>query len=114
MHIIKQNGFPFYKKYENAVIIMTKAKMPQEAEETSGKNRFSIEISYSGAIASVIVCDAVGVCEADADRIRLITKRGGILISGNRLSVTALYDRALEITGVIYEMKFGKRAGGAV
>ena len=54
------------------------------------------------------------MCEADAERIRLITKRGGILISGKRLSVTALYDRALEITGVIYEMKFGKRAGGAV
>ena len=78
------------------------------------KGRFSIEITYSGAIASVIVCDAVGVCEADSLHVRIITRRGGLLIVGRRLSVATLYDRSLEISGIIYEMKFGKRAGDGV
>ena len=78
------------------------------------KNRFSIEITYSGGGASVIVCDVVGVCEADSGRVKIITRRGLLLIIGRRLSVATLYDKSLEISGIIYEMKFGKRAGDGV
>ena len=92
---------------------MIKRQRMQDGEETQS-NRFSIEISYSRGGASVIVCDAVGVCEADSLHVRIITKRGGLLIVGRRLSVATLYDSSLEISGIIYEMKFGKRAGEGV
>lgn len=93
---------------------MTKRNNPKDAELMKDKGKFSIEITYSGATASVIVCDAVGVCEVNSERVRIITKRGGLLIIGRRLSVATLYDRSLEISGIIYEMKFGKRPGEGV
>ncbi len=91
---------------------MTRSR-DKEASPNGGQNpRFHIEIDSGVLGTSLLVNGVVGVCELSAERIRLITKRGSLVLLGRRLSVSSLVSGTLEINGALSAVQIGVRQKG--
>ncbi len=76
-----------------------------------GSGSFSVELRKSAVGAVMLVSGVLGVGELTEERITLLSHGGRLYIAGDKLSLSALENRTLEIYGRItgLEFSYGKR-----
>ena len=76
-----------------------------------GKGSFSVELRKSAVGSVMLVSGVLGIGELSDERITLLSHGGRLYITGDRLSLSALENRTLEVFGRItgLELSYAKR-----
>ena len=75
-----------------------------------GGSKLSLELRKSSTGAVAVISDVVSISEYDDENIVLLTHGGRLAVQGERLSISSLEGRTLEIYGRITEVRlvYGK------